>query len=621
MARTYPPSAGSLSGSTTTLVFPSDRDGFVVLAESRFAHFEGFALVRRIASGPNAERFAWRGIHAQRPIWAENLALLNWQRGIDLDGRATHPEHPEIPDTFNADYSQVSRIFAEHCFWATYAHGPGAQGCHFEHVVAVDCEAGIFDGSQSGNGYVDCYVFSGGKTEPPYYMKNQSVLMNCHCESPLPPQLHQDTTSIGSSFNVGTLPPNVAKALNVTGGDFLQINGTPAKQAGKPFPAPVASFAGSEKVAVTVDGMQRVVTFADGSFTPHQVAAQINAAFADLGLPRVATANGFINSITIEGWRGHKGSLSVEGSAETLTKIGFPAVPQDAYRPCLLLSSKESANVTFRGYSGPGPDSVGTDHQLSVTMARDGLRPMYWQAFGKDGDHDEFGVQRAFRDGVRRWTFTRAHDTDNATLSFTMPKDPLGPADSLGGDQLLANQGVWLGRGPVRVLLCSGTPKKGQGAFPRSPQDVAWDMSANPPKRYVRKADGWFLEPVGGPTPPPDEALEYTLNQNSLTNVDDAAGGWQFEGGMVLDHGAHVAQYASSRRVTIGGTNALNAATVTLTLFFGSASGQAAENMTLQGAHSFSSGEAIGSVSAASSAFASRVGHHFRWFDGGLAIS
>ncbi|CAM5604119.1 hypothetical protein SGLAM104S_04333 [Streptomyces glaucescens] len=165
--------------------------------------------------------------------------------------------------------------------------------------------------------------------------------------------------------------------------------------------------------------MQRVVTFADGSFTPHQVAAQINAAFADLGLPRVATANGFINSITIEGWRGHKGSLSVEGSAETLTKIGFPAVPQDAYRPCLLLSSKESANVTFRGYSGPGPDSVGTDHQLSVTMARDGLRPMYWQAFGKDGDHDEFGVQRAFRDGVRRWTFTRAHDT--TTRRFPSP--------------------------------------------------------------------------------------------------------------------------------------------------------------------------------------------------------
>ncbi|CAM5270558.1 hypothetical protein SGLAM104S_02594 [Streptomyces glaucescens] len=384
MARTYPPSAGSLSGSTTTLVFPSDRDGFVVLAESRFAHFEGFALVRRIASGPNAERFAWRGIHAQRPIWAENLALLNWQRGIDLDGRATHPEHPEIPDTFNADYSHVSRIFAEHCFWATYAHGPGAQGCHFEHVVAVDCEAGIFDGSQSGNGYVDCYVFSGGKTEPPYYMKNQSVLMNCHCESPLPPQLHQDTTSIGSSFNVGTLPPNVAKALNVTGGDFLQINGTPAKQAGKPFPAPVASFAGSEKVAVTVDGMQRVVTFADGSFTPHQVAAQINAAFADLG-PSRGYCEGFINSITIEGWRGHKGSLSVEGSAETLTKIGFPAVPQDAYRPCLLLSSKESANVTFRGYSGPGPDSVGTDHQLSVTMARDGRGPCIGRRSAKTG--------------------------------------------------------------------------------------------------------------------------------------------------------------------------------------------------------------------------------------------
>ncbi|MFE5620607.1 hypothetical protein ACFQ8S_00820 [Streptomyces virginiae] len=565
-------------------------------------------------------RNASRGAGSTRrgPIWAENLYLLNWERGIDLDGRTTHPEHPEIADPFNVNHSQVSRIFAEDCFWATYTQGQDAQGCHFEHVVTLSCEAGIFDSSTGGNGYVDCYV-DGGFSEPPYYMDNQSVLLNCRCEAQLPPQLGRDAQAIGGSFNVGELAPHVAQALGVVGAPFRQIHGTPAKHVGKPFPGLTADFAGGEKIDVVADGVRRAVEFPAASLRPAQVAAHINAAFADLDLPRVATANGFDNRLTIEGWRGHStGTLAVEGAAATLAKIGFPAVrPMDASLPGQLLSAGQTSHVVFRGYSGPGVNEFGTGQQIEVYMARDGLRPMYWEARGQDPDGHEFGLLRVLGNGRRRYAFTRASLEKPVSLAFTLP------SDSLGADQLLANHGIWLertGAKPVRVLSCSGTPGIEQGAFPRTPEDVAWDMAASPPKRYVRKADGWVAVPAGDGASQPGQTLLYTLNQHVLTNVDDAAGRWQFEGGEVVEQSVHLADYACTRRVITGGTDALNAAMLTLTLFFRDASGQTADNMTLQGTHSFSTGEALGSVSAATGAFASRIGHRFTWSDGGLSI-
>jgi hypothetical protein len=89
----------------------------------------------------------------------------------------------------------------------------------------------------------------------------------------------------------------------------------------------------------------------------------------------------------------------------------------------------------------------------------------------------------------------------------------------------------------------------------------------------------------------------------ALVNVDDAAGRWQHEGGEVFcPDGTHIANYALHRRYTTTGTGPQNSAMLTITLFFLGA--DPAENITLQGAHSFSNGNATGSVSAASPAFA-----------------
>ncbi len=59
-----------------------------------------------------------------------------------------------------------------------------------------------------------------------------------------------------------------------------------------------------------------------------------------------------------------------------------------------------------------------------------------------------------------------------------------------------------------------------------------------------------------------------------------------------------VGNYAVTRRVTSGGTDAQNTAMVTLTIFF--LREKPPQNITLQGAHDFNSGVYKGSVSAAS---------------------
>ncbi|MEU9040772.1 MULTISPECIES: glycosyl hydrolase family 28-related protein [unclassified Kitasatospora] len=641
MVRTAVDEGGvNVPGSVTTLLFPPDQDGFVVVAPSSAnAHFEGLALIRTRASGPAPERFARRGIHAENRIWAESLYLLNWERGIDLDGRTNHPAEPDHITAFATNDSYVSRIFAEDCFWATYAHGQDAQASHFEHIVTLSCEAGIYDSSLAGNGYVDCYV-DGGFSEPPYYMDtNQSVLLNCRCESDLPPQLGPGVTVVGGGFNVGGLPAQVAKALGVTGAPFRQINGVPARHEGAPFPGGTANFAAGEQIVVTVDGVARTVAFAAGAFTPRQVAERINAAFADLALPRVATGYGFDNSLTVEGWRGHvTGTVTVTGDPATLAKIGFPAPsPTNGLNYGQLLSAPETAHVTFRAHSGlksdgtPGINEPGFEEQLEVVMAYDGIRPMFWQARGDTGDAHEFGILRDVGKGVRRWAFTRASLPSLISLGFTMPQD------SLGADQVVAYDGLWIqaprGR---RILLCSGVPNASQGTLedtqpPTPPHDFAWDLAAGPPKRYVRMVTGWVADPAAvgstsegstsdGSTSQPAPALDLTLDQRSLVTVDDAAGQWQFEGGEVLRAGSRVADYASSKRVVTGGTDTLHVAMLTLSLFFVDLAGAPTENLTLQGTHNLSSGEANGSVSAATPGFADRIGAGFRQVGQALTI-
>ena len=92
-------------------------------------------------------------------------------------------------------------------------------------------------------------------------------------------------------------------------------------------------------------------------------------------------------------------------------------------------------------------------------------------------------------------------------------------------------------------------------------------------------------------------SVALTLTRTSLTNVADAAGLWQHQGGDIMKGAVKVGQYALHRRVTTGGTTApLNTAMTTLTLFFGAQAGTAPQNVTLEGAHDFSAGNFRGSA-------------------------
>ena len=110
--------------------------------------------------------------------------------------------------------------------------------------------------------------------------------------------------------------------------------------------------------------------------------------------------------------------------------------------------------------------------------------------------------------------------------------------------------------------------------------------------------------------------LTYTLHRDCLNNVEDPGMGWQIEGGKVLENGKHVANYSSVKRMSCG-TKEQNTAQLWMTLFFLSGKrpekgGKPPQNITLHGAHDFSSGDEIGSVSAASSAFSAHIGEQFK---------
>ncbi len=98
-----------------------------------------------------------------------------------------------------------------------------------------------------------------------------------------------------------------------------------------------------------------------------------------------------------------------------------------------------------------------------------------------------------------------------------------------------------------------------------------------------------------------------TLEQDSLTNVNDAAGRWQHEGGRVFLNNEQIGYYAAHRRVTDAGTTPLNTAMLTITVFI---PGQLTvpENITIQGSYDFISGDYIGSISAASLSYNFLIG-------------
>lgn len=104
-------------------------------------------------------------------------------------------------------------------------------------------------------------------------------------------------------------------------------------------------------------------------------------------------------------------------------------------------------------------------------------------------------------------------------------------------------------------------------------------------------------------------ALNLSLHRDALTNVDDSAGRWQYEGGKVSERNQQVGYYAVTRRVTFHATDAQNTAQVTMTIFF--LPNKPPENITVQGSHDFNSGKEIGSVSAASGAQVAHIGKSF----------
>jgi hypothetical protein len=115
-------------------------------------------------------------------------------------------------------------------------------------------------------------------------------------------------------------------------------------------------------------------------------------------------------------------------------------------------------------------------------------------------------------------------------------------------------------------------------------------------------------------------ATTYELVRECLNNVEDVAQRWQIEGGRVLQgkNRRHVANYSSVKRISCG-THDQNTAQLWLTLFF--LGQKPPQNMTLHGAHDFNSGGEIGSVSAASSAHAARIGKQFKRVVNTLTIS
>jgi hypothetical protein len=104
--------------------------------------------------------------------------------------------------------------------------------------------------------------------------------------------------------------------------------------------------------------------------------------------------------------------------------------------------------------------------------------------------------------------------------------------------------------------------------------------------------------------------MKLELQQDALNAAEDPGGRWLFEGGRAFDaNGNQVGHYAGTLRVVFGGTEAQNAAMLTMTIL--ALGAQPPESLTVQGVHDFNTGNESGSVSAASGQFAPLIGHPF----------
>lgn len=102
----------------------------------------------------------------------------------------------------------------------------------------------------------------------------------------------------------------------------------------------------------------------------------------------------------------------------------------------------------------------------------------------------------------------------------------------------------------------------------------------------------------------PSQAAQVTYNLSrvgSLTNVNDSAGRWQFDGGNVYLGGSHVGYYVRKKRVSFGIPSSVNKAAVETTIIWKWGN----YNFTVQGSHYFGNGAQYGGVSATSAGWTS----------------
>lgn len=100
----------------------------------------------------------------------------------------------------------------------------------------------------------------------------------------------------------------------------------------------------------------------------------------------------------------------------------------------------------------------------------------------------------------------------------------------------------------------------------------------------------------------PSTAATYTLDlvrKSTLTNVSDAEGRWQFDGGDVYLGSSLVGHYTRKKRVSFGIPSSVNKSSMEMTIIWRYGD----YNFTVQGSHYFGTGKEVGGVSATSPGF------------------
>ena len=100
----------------------------------------------------------------------------------------------------------------------------------------------------------------------------------------------------------------------------------------------------------------------------------------------------------------------------------------------------------------------------------------------------------------------------------------------------------------------------------------------------------------------PSQAATVTyklVKKSSLTNVNDAEGRWQFDGGDVYLGANKVGYYTRKKRVSFGIPSSVNKSSMEMTIIWSWGD----YNFTVQGTHYFGTGREVGGVSATSAGF------------------